>query len=307
VNQTAAFLGTEPWLNQTGAQFAINLTNGTGTNNSQDLNHTIICLNAVNNGTVSYLWQNYTGYDPLNNTTDPNGSWNNISAPANLNFSTPYFNISQGWLYNASNNSSNINITGCNPYASLNNTTLALEKLANCGFFVGNNQTTLLPHAGFYLNSTTNTSWVSTANNTSAYAAWWHPGQMGYLPGDTVFYVSVAFLNTLPNMTYEIVLSLAGATPLPQVFFVNTGAGGNNSTITFVFDMTAAWTTAFPMGNMTAGGYGYYANNSSNSTEGFSSDIIAAIDTFSATVSQCYIDASGMLACPDSLGGTAMP
>jgi len=308
VNQTAVFAGDEAWMNQTGAQFAINLTDGNGTNNSVNGNHTIICLNSVFNGTISYLWQNYSGVNPMNNTTDPNGSWNNISAPANLNFATPYFNISQGWLFNASNNSSDINITGCNPYASLNNTTLAFEKLANCGFFVGNNQTTFLPHAGFYLNSTTNNSWFSLDNNTSDYAAYWHPGQNGYLPSDTVFYVTLAFQNMLPNMTYEVVLSLAGATPLPQVFFVNTGPGlFYNATLTFVFDMTAAWMTAFPMGNMTAGGYGYYANNTTNSTEGFASDVIAAIDTFSATVSQCYIDASGMLACPDSLGGTAMP
>lgn len=288
-------------LNQSGVQNATNLSNS-NTTNSKNNTTTIVCLNAINNANISYMWENYSGYNPFQGSMNNSTGWDNISLAANnTSLTPPQFNISLANLTgNANNSNTTLNITGCNPVVKGNNSTGQAE-LANCPFFATNNNTTFVPHAGFYLS---NGSWF----NQSSYAdrnnsTLWHPNQTGYLPGDTVFYMSIEFVNTLPNVTYEVVVSLAGATPIPQVFFVNTGSGGQNDTLTFVFDMTAAWFTQLP-----GGGYGFNDYNASNNSYGgFGSDVFAAVDTFSATVSQCYLDASAQMACPDSLGGTGFP
>jgi len=304
-------------LNQTGALNPLNLSSPNATNSKNNSGPgnatTIVCLNAINNANETYLWENYSGYNPFDNASaiaansnesslNNSTGWDNITLAANNSTLTPpQFNISLANLTgNANNSNTTLNITGCNPVIAGNNSTGQAE-LANCPFFATNNNTTYIPHAGFYAS---NGSWVSEANYSARNnSTLWHPNQTGYLPSDSVFYLSMEFVNTLPNVTYEVVVSLAGATPIPQVFFVNTGSGGLNETLTFVFDMTAAWFTQMP-----GGGYGFNDfNATNNSYGGFGSDVFAAIDTFSATVSQCYLDASAMVACPDTLGGTGFP
>ncbi|MGP8077969.1 MAG: hypothetical protein ACLQD8_03010 [Thermoplasmata archaeon] len=248
---------------------------------SSNATHTIVCLNAIDNATVSYVWQNYSGQSPLN--ISGWNSWSGNSSATNGSIPLPTFNLA----LNMSGANTTLNITGCNPVVVANSTNASAE-LANCPFFAGNTNTTFVPHDGF---TASNGSWVPT-NNTP-----WHPGQFGYLPSDSVFYATVGFVNAVPNVTYEAAVSFAGATPIPQVFFLNTGIGGNE-TVTFVFDMTAAWYSALP-----GGAYGY--NVTAGNDSGFYSDVYAAVDTFSVTVSQCYIDASGLLACPDTIGTVA--
>jgi len=272
-------------LNQSGPAEAFNLSASNLTTSSNST-LTFVCLNAVDNGNISYLWQNYSGVDPLNQS-----GWDNITGAANGSQGAPSFNL--GLNATGENSTASINITGCNPSVAGNNLTGDAE-LSNCPFFAGNNKTTYVPHNGFYA---TNGSWISTANQS-----FWHPNQTGYLDSDSVFYASIEFVHTIPNVTYETVVDFAGATPIPQVFFFNTGAGNNNETVTFVFDMTAAWFTALP-GNT----FGYNDGNVTNETGGFGSNIFASINTFSITVSQCYIDATAMVACPDTLGGTGFP
>lgn len=271
-------------LNQSGPAGAFNLS-ASNLTTSSNATLTFVCLNAVDGGNISYLWQNYSGHDPLNQS-----GWDNLSGAANGSQPAPTFNL--GLNMTGENSTGSVNITGCNPSVDGSNLTGAAE-LANCPFFAGNNQTTYVPHNGFYAS---NGTWINEN------ATWWHPLQTGYLDSDSVFYATIEFVDTIPNVTYESVVDFAGATPVPQVFFLNTGAGGNNETVTFVFDMTAAWFTALPGNEM-----GYGDGNVTNETGGFHSNIFAAIDTFSITVSQCYIDGSGMVACPDTLGGTGFP
>jgi len=287
-------------LNQSGALNATNLSNANATN-SKNLTSTILCLDAIDNANISYLWGNYSGYDPFMGTVNNSTGWDNISMPSNGSFTNPLFNISLANLTgNANLSNTTINITGCNPAILANNSTGAAE-LSNCPFFAGNNNTTYVPHDGFFA---PNGSWISESNYSAPNnSTFWHPNQTGYLASDEVFYASIEFVNTIPNVTYEAVVSFAGATPIPQVFFLNTGTGGNNETVTFVFDMTAAWFTALT--NASYGLSDYNATN--NSVGGFGSYVFTAIDTFSITVSQCYIDASSQLACPDTLGGTGFP
>lgn len=291
-------------LNQAGALNPLNLSAGDAYNYTLNGTYNLVCLNAITNGTVTYLWQNYL----ISNGTLNATGWNNVALAANNITALPQFNVSLADLTgNATQTNNSINVTGCNPVVALNltdNDTAA--ELANCPFFVGNNQTTYVPHAGFYWDATDNGTagtWVNTANGTNE-TSFWHPNQYGYLPGDQVFYIAMQFggpAGTLPNMTYEVVISMAGATPIPQAFFVSTGAGGVNETLVFAFDMTAAWYSALP------GGYYGYPGANQTLTGGFDSAIYAAVDTFSATVSQCYVDAAGAMACPDSLGGAAFP
>ncbi|HTP53947.1 MAG TPA: hypothetical protein VML94_03155 [Thermoplasmata archaeon] len=271
-------------LNQSGPALAYNLSASNQTTSSNST-LTFICLNAVDNGNISYAWQNYSGVDPLNQT-----SWDNISSAANGSQGAPMFNLSLNAT--GENSTASINITGCNPVVAMNNTSAAAE-LSNCPFFAGNNKTTYVPHNGFYAS---NGSWVP--ENTS----YWHPNQTGYLPSDSVFYATIEFVHTIPNVTYETVVDFAGATPIPQVFFLNTGTGNNNETVTFVFDTTVAWFSALP-----GTAFGTNDTNATNNSGGFLSNVFASINTFSITVSQCYIDASALVACPDTLGGTGWP
>jgi hypothetical protein len=270
-------------LNTTGAASALNLSSPNGTN-SNNASVTIVCLNSVYNSVINETWA-------LNGTELNQTSWDNISAPSNATFGNTTYNVSlAGLTGNANLSGSSINITGCNPV--VNNT--SLPELANCPYFASNNNTTYLPHAGFWNNGV----WISEANQT-----YWHPGQYGYLPSDSVFYASVEFYQTLPNVTYEVVVDFQGATPIPQVFFVNTGAGNQNDTVTFVFDTSIAWTTA-----LTNGSYGLTDYNATNGSFGsFDSYVVAQIGTVSMTVSQCYVDASAQIACPDTLGGSGFP
>ena len=282
-NTSISLNTTANWLNQSGALNATIL--GSPNNNTlANSNLTVFCLDAVNNAAVSYLWGQWT------NQT----SWDNITAAAN-NTTAPQFNVTlanlTGNYTNPAENGSLV-FNGCNPVPLSDNNT-SLGALANCPFFAGNNETTYLPHAGFY-NSTG--QWVNESTNASPDPAYWHPNETGYLPGDTVFYAAIEFQDAQPNITYQVDVEFAGATPIPQVFFVNSGVGGNQ-TVLFLFDMSLAWTTGLPGSD-----YGY-----GNATGPFYSSVIAAIDTFSVTVSQCYIDHAGLMACPDSLGGATVP
>ena len=118
-------------LNQTGATSAMNLSASNLTTSSSS-SLTLVCLNAVNNGTISYLWQNYSGVDPLNQT-----GWDNITGAANNSLGLPSFNL--GLNETGENATGAINITGCNPVIDANNITGDAE-LANCPFFAGNNR-----------------------------------------------------------------------------------------------------------------------------------------------------------------------
>jgi hypothetical protein len=274
-------------LNQSGARNATILSHANA-NNSRNASFTVFCLDAVSAGNISYLWTPYTF--GMNNST----GWDNIGLAAN-NTTAPYYNVSLSELTGNTSTAANntINITGCNPLPSANNSTKALAALANCPFFAGNNKTEYVPHAGFFNSSGV---WINETTNKSPDAAYWHPNETGYLPSDSVFYAALEFSNATPNVTYEVDVDFAGATPLPQVFFVNTGAGGNE-TVVFLFDMSLAWTTGLPGID-----YGF-----TNATGPFYSSVIASIDTFSLTVSQCYLDHSNKMACPDSLGGVSFP
>ncbi len=267
-------------LNNTSASNPINLSASNPTN-SINATTTYICLNAVLGGNITYQWNFINGtYGGFANYT----AWDNTSAPVSNN--TTANNNTAGWynisLFNLTGNAnltaSSLNISGCNPVWT------NISGLLNCRWFAGNNNTTFLPHAGFYA---ANGSWVSQASNASPDPVWWHPNQSGYLPDDSVYQATVAFANYTPaGMTYQIQVFFGGATPVPQVYYVNTGAGGQNETVTFVFDMSLAWTTALA-GNL----YGESLNNTT---------IIANIGSVSVLVSQCYVDATGSMVCPEA-------
>jgi hypothetical protein len=255
------------------------------TTNSDNATATFICLDSVFDGNISYAWDFVNGtYAPYANYT----GWDNVSLAANntTGLGNTTFNESLANLTgNANLSLSWINETGCNPV--FNNT--SITNMSNCAYFAGNNNTTFYPHGGFY-NGTG--AWVSLANATSPDPWYWHPNETGYEKNDMVYQATVAFANfTGANITYEIAVDFAGATPIPQFFFVNTGAGGANETITFLFDMSLAWTTALP-GN----DYGY--NNTTDPGNGFFSAVIAEVQSVSIIVYQCYADATGLTVCP---------
>ncbi len=268
----------------------LNLTAANATN-SINGSTTYVCLNAVFNGNISYIWDfvngsflgylaNYSAWNNIavsvNNTSVMGANNDNTTFNESLFNLTGDLNLSNDWL----------NMTGCNP--GFNNTSFLVNHTPqNCRYFAGNLNTTFLPHSGFW---TSSGKWINETTATGPDPAWWHPNQTGYLPSDMVYQASVMFANFTPaNTTYEIAMYMGGATPIPQVFFVNTGAGGQNETVTFLFDMSLAWTTAFP-GNY----YGY----TNTTMDGFFAGIIAEISQVSMIVYQCYVDASGNTACP---------
>ncbi len=265
----------------------LNLSAANATN-SVNATATFVCLNSVFDGNISYIWDfsNGTFLGDFANYS----AWDNVSVAANnttaIGQTNTTFNESLENLTGDANLSGSwINETGCNPV--FNNTSIL--NMSNCAYFAGNNNTTYYPHGGFY-NGTG--GWVSLANNSSPDPWYWHPNETGYLSSDLIYQATVAFANfTGANMTYEIAVDFAGATPIPQIFFVNTGAGGANETITFLFDMSLAWTTGLP-GN----DYGY--SNTTDPGQGFFSAITAEVQSVSIIVYQCYADASGSTVCP---------
>lgn len=274
-------------LNNTSASNPINLSASNATN-SVNLTTTYICLNAVFGGNISYQWNFINGtFGNFTNYT----AWDNISAPVSNNTTTN--NTSAGWYNislanltgNANLTNSSLNISGCNPVFT------NLSLLPNCRWFAGNNNTTFMPHGGFYAS---NGTWISQANNSSPDPWYWHPNQTGYLPSDLVYQATIVIANYTPaNMTYQVMVFFGGATPIPQVYYINTGAGGQNETVTFVFDMTLAWTTALA-GNL------YGSTNNTTINGGMFSGVVADVDSVSLLVSQCYVDASGSTVCPEA-------
>ena len=271
-------------LNNTSATNPINLSASNSTN-SVNLTTTYVCLNSVFNGQIVYQWDYING--TAGNFTNQT-YWQNISAPVN---NTSANNMSAGWynvsLFNFTGNTnltgSSINESGCAPVFT------NVSALTNCRWFEGNNQTTFMPHGGFYAS---NGTWVSLANASSPDPWYWHPNQTGYLPGDQVYFATVAFANYTPaNMTYQVAVFFEGVTPVPQIYYVNTGAGGQNETVTFVFDMSLAWTTGLA-GNL------YGSTNNTTTNGGMFSSIIADVMSVSLIVSQCYVDASAATVCP---------
>ena len=267
------------------------LLNASNPVNSINVTTTYVCLNAVFNGTITNQWDFING--TAGNFTN-NSFWDNISAPVN---NTTDNNVSAGWynisLFNLTGNAnltgSSINMSGCAPVFT------NVSLLPNCRWFQTNNQTTFMPHGGF---TAPNGTWISQANNSSPDPWYWHPGQMGYLPGDQVYQATLAFADYTPsNMTYQVLVYFEGATPIPQIYYVNTGAGtgtlGVNETVTFVFDMTVAWTTALA-GNL------FGSTNNTTTNGGMFSGIIADVGTVSIIVSQCLVDASGSTVCPEN-------
>lgn len=266
----------ENFSNNTNVSSALNLTNANASgglnNNSANATHGFICLNSVNNAFVNDTWwngtfTNYTQAGPINaseqnETTFYNQSLGNITG---FNASTP----------------GNVSIKGCLPVVFVNATNNGSRELADCAYFASNNNTTFEPHTCY------NASALSCYNST------WRPNQTGYYPSDEVFFATVEFNSSIPaNTTFEIAVSFDGATPVPQVFYVNTGNGGNNSTVTVVFDMTAAWLSAVP---------GSCQGNNTTTC------VFASINVFSVTVDQCYVDASARTVCPNVLQGTSFP
>lgn len=263
---------------------ALNLSASNATD-SLNANATFVCLNSVSNSTVSYAWGAYT------NQT----AWNVINVSAANVSGAPVFNESYENLTGYNGSVGNLVETGCNPYFNATAQTNA-SIWANCPFFAGNTQTAFMPHGGFWTGPNDTGTWISETNSSSPDPWYWHPGQAGYLPTDQVYYASIGFLGQIPGLTYEVVVSIGGVTPVPEVYYVNTGSGANE-TLTFVFDMTAAWTSAGD--EMQYGAL--------NATEGYYGGFQALVGTVSITVSQCYVDAQGHLACPNSLGGTTQP
>jgi hypothetical protein len=272
-------------LNNTSAQAGsatggpLNLASSNATN-SVNASTTYICLDWVNNGAIGYQWDNGTLANATNYT-----AWDTISASANntTNGNATFMTNLSALTGNPALANSTLNMTGCNPVG--NNSTIL--SLSHCRFFAGNNQTEFIPHAGFY-NSTG--AWINETNATGPDPAYWAPNETGYAPADSVYQATVFFTNaTQSNTTYEVVIYMAGATPIPMVYFVNSGVvPAWGETLTFVFDMTLAWNTELP-----GGSYG-----ATNSTDGFYSGIIAEVASVSITTYQCYIDASGTTACP---------
>jgi len=235
------------------------------TQDSSNLSAVFVCLNGVSNSVVNETWwqglqTNYTQNGTLNQSVmNETAYYNDTLANITGNASTP----------------GNVSIKGCLPFS--NNSTA----LADCPFFVGNNNTTYESHTCY--NDT-----LSLCYNAS-----WHPNEYGYFPYDSVFFASVLFNSSIPgNTTFELVVSFAGATPVPQIFYLNTGGGGNNTSVTAVFDMTAAWLSEVP------------ASMEGNLSAPFS---FASVKGASLTVSECYPDANGNVACPNSLGGSGSP
>lgn len=271
-------------LNNTSAQHPLNLSASNSTN-SRNSTVTFVCLDAVFAGNITYQWNFINGtFGNFTNQT----AWDNVSAPVNNssanNQSAAQYNISLANLTgNLNLSNSTINMTGCNPvWTNLTNFT-------NCRFFAGNNNTTYYPHSGFYAS---NGTWISTANNSSPDPAYWHPNETGYMPGDIVYQATVLFANYTPgNTTYQVMVYFEGATPIPQIYYVNTGAGGQNETVTFLFDMSLAWTTDIA-GNLSM------SMNNTTINGGFFSGIVAEISSVSLLVSQCYVDATLATVCP---------
>jgi hypothetical protein len=271
-------------LNNTSASNPINLSASNATN-SRNLTNTFVCLNAVFGGNITYQWNFVNGtFGNFTNQT----AWDNVSAPVN---NTSANNMSGGWYNvslanftgNANLTNSSINESGCLPVFT------NVSQLTNCRWFAGNSNTTYMPHGGFYAS---NGTWISLANNSSPDPWYWHPNQTGYLPGDELYQATIAFANYTPaNTTYQVAVFFEGVTPVPQIYYVNTGAGGQNETVTFVFDMTLAWTTGLA-GNL------YGSTNNTTTNGGMFSSIIADVLSVSLIVSQCYVDASGSTVCP---------
>ncbi len=288
VNVTAN--GTNQLNNSSlGPDVPLNLS-ASNTTDSVNATTTFVCLNAINNGNISYLWQfvngtyvndtNYTGWDTIN------VSANNTTAMGNGSFNESLFNLTG----NANLTNNWINETGCLPV--FNNTSFA--NASRCHFFDANNNTTFMPHGGFFA---PNGTWINETSTAGPDPWYWAPNETGYAPSDLVYQASIGFYGNITDMTYEVVVSFQYATPIAQVVYVNTG-GGQNETLTFVFDMSAAWTTA-----LTNGSYGFPGN----ATDGFYSSVVAEIGTVSITVYQCYVDASGQTVCPSTTGGTTFP
>lgn len=276
-------------LNNTSALNPINLS-ASNTTNSVNNTTTYICLNWVFNGNISYAW-NFVNGTFMNFTNYT--SWDNVSAPLNNtsvnNNTAATFNMSlENLTGNLNLSNSTINMTGCDPvWTNLSN----ISNFTNCRFYAANNNTTFMPHGGFYA---PNGTWISEANNTSYDPWYWHPNQTGYLPSDQVYQATLEFANYTPaNMTYQVMVDFGGATPVPQIYYVNTGGGGENETVTFVFDMSLAWTTAIP-GNFSG------AMNNTTTNFGFFSGIVAQISSASIIVSQCYVDSSLATVCPSA-------
>ena len=255
---SSLMFGNNTDVNQT--QDSSNLSTGTGPGQN---NTEFICLNGISNAFINETWAsglqtNYTQNGTLNASFfNETAYYNNTLANITGNASTP----------------GNVSIQGCLPFS--NNT----SALANCPFFVGNNNTTYEAHTCY------------NDSGSSCYNATWHPNQSGYFPDDLVFYASVLFNSSIPaNTTFELVVSFAGATPIPQIFYLNTGGGGNNTTVTVVFDMTAAWLSQIP-----------------EILQGGNLSVVASINTFSMVISECFPDANGNMACPNTLGGTTFP
>jgi hypothetical protein len=320
VNVTAN--GTDQLNNSSlGPGASINLTspniNDTIVNTTSDTNFTnFVCMNAVDQGNITYLWQYVNGTFVSSGTnasdyfSDANyTAWDNVSAEANNTSGTNGVNGNGTFNESLANLTGNANLsgewlneTGCSPVFSVTNAT-DFANASRCAFFEMNNNTTYLPHAGFWgYNSTCpGGCWITEANNTSLDPAYWEPNQTGYLPSDQVYQATIGFIGNLTNQTYEVVVSMQYVTPIPQVVFVNSGTG-QNATLTFLFDMTLAWTTA--LGNSS---YGLNDSNP-NGTNGYFSAVVASVGTVSITVYQCYVDASGNATCPDTTGGaTTLP
>src|SRR5579864_9046931 len=109
-------------------------------NNSVNATTTFVCLNAINNGNISYLWQfvngtfvndtNYTGWDTINVSANNTAVIGNGSFTENLSALTGNANLS-GTV---------INETGCAPV--FNNTSFL--NASKCNFFDANNNTTFM-------------------------------------------------------------------------------------------------------------------------------------------------------------------
>jgi hypothetical protein len=234
--------------------------NGTqfnATNVSQPWNLTghvaLVCLNAVSHGNITATWYNGTAGQGL--------IYNNYTSGGVVNGS--YYTG-----YGA------VNISSCSNWSLFHNINTTYGSYIPCQtYFEMNANTTYLPS----FNGTNNAG----PNSTESL---WSPGQNGYASDDLVYVIPVYFANTSANATYEITIAAAGITPVAQTFFFNNTAPGENSTVLFAFDMTAAWLMDLTVTNETP----FHSTSQA---------IYASVGVVSSIVTECGL-ANGYAVCP---------
>ncbi len=225
-------------------------------------NTTLVCLNSVDEGALNATW--YWG--TANNT--------NASNEGKFLINNTY---TAGGIPNGSFfNNGFVNISSCSNwsmYHNINTTTYNGSYIPCETYFQMDNGTTWLP---------------SFSGNNSTL---WAPNQSGYAPYDLVYAIPIVFGPTARVGTYSLSVAIGGVTPVAQTFYFNETANpaapglGENNTVLFTFDMTAAYLLDLSVTNITP-------FNAS------SFPIYASVGVVSSIVSECGTNATGQAVCP---------